>query len=337
MKASRLFDKITENWIAKIVCFAIALVLYGAHLTLTLNRRSFAIPLALSDSGALCALGDFPENVRVNVRTTADNMAETLESDFTAELDITQYGNEGEYSVPVTLRLAPKLLLMDPFEVRVEPESVTMRLEEKTLKFVNVVPSIAGDVEHGYSITSTTVEPAVVQITGPRSVIEETGRVYTSAVDVNGISSSRNYDVSIRNINSLIEMADADSVFRVSVTVAPEPLTRSVANMTVSAMFLLPELEVQGELPQISFDLTGTVPALENYTPDENAVFVDCSAISGPGTYELPVRFSLPENVRAANRSADTVSITVVERQTEESRVDADSEESLVEIEENAQ
>ena len=111
-------------------------------------------------------------------------------------------------------------------------------------------------------------------------------------------------------------------VVHVHVTVEPVPLARNFTSVTVRPMFLAPQFEVQGELPSVSFDLTGTVPALENYSLDENAVFIDCSAIAEEGDYELPVRFSLPNSVQVENRNVEAVSITVVLRSSDEMPVE---------------
>ena len=318
MKANRLFEKLLEHWPAKIICFGLALVLYMVHIISVFDRKSFTVPLVVQAAGSLSSVTNHPNYVRVTVRSTTENIAETLESDFTAVLDLTSYTKAGEYAVPISVQLAPKLVLMDPFEVRVKPGYVDLQLEEKTLKFVNVVPSLAGEVEHGYAVTNVAVEPATVQIIGPHSVVEGTSHVYTGPVNINSISISRSYDVALQNINALLDVQSQTQQFHVQVTVEPEPLARNFTSVTVRPMFLAPQFEVQGELPSISFDLTGTVPALENYLLDENAVFIDCSAIAEEGDYELPVRFSLPNSVQVENKSVETVGITVVIRSSDE-------------------
>src|SRR5574344_2502172 len=164
MKAKRLLEKIAENWPAKVVCFVMALLLYILHQVSLLDRKTFTVPLSVVAEGGMYPMTDCPDYVRVTVRSTTENIAEAIQADITASLDLTTYDQEGTYSVPVSVHLSPKLLLMDPFEVTVKPESVFVRMEEKTLRYVPVMPAVSGEPVHGYIVKNMTVTPQTVQI-----------------------------------------------------------------------------------------------------------------------------------------------------------------------------
>ena len=317
MKTKQLFEKLTENWQAKVICFGLALGLYVVHITSLLDRKTYTVPLKVVADGGMYPMSDYPEYVRITVRSTAENIAETLQSDFTATIDLTKYEKEGSFSIPVSVHLSPKLLLMDPFEIKLNPESVSMRLEEKTLKYVSVVPSLSGEVQHGYVVTKTAVEPATVEITGPRRAVDETKQVYTSAIDVTALTSPKTFEASLQNINSLLAINPAKS-YTVHVDVAEEPLVKKFTDVPVRLLFLPEALEAEGEAPKISFDVAGTVPTLEDYELSESAVYADCSAIDKAGTYDLPVHITLPSYFQIENQSAETVNVAVrVRRETQ--------------------
>ena len=317
MKTKQLFEKLTENWQAKVICFGLALGLYVVHITSLLDRKTYTVPLKVVADGGMYPMSDYPEYVRITVRSTAENIAETLQSDFTATIDLTKYEKEGSFSIPVSVHLSPKLLLMDPFEIKLNPESVSMRLEEKTLKYVSVVPSLSGEVQHGYVVTKTAVEPATVEITGPRRAVDETKQVYTSAIDVTALTVPKTFEASLQNINSLLAINPAKS-YTVHVDVAEEPLVKKFTDVPVRLLFLPEALEAEGEAPKISFDVAGTVPTLEDYELSESAVYADCSAIDKAGTYDLPVHITLPSYFQIENQSAETVNVAVrVRRETQ--------------------
>ncbi|HAH63680.1 MAG TPA: hypothetical protein DCL73_16465 [Treponema sp.] len=324
MKANRLIEKIAENWPAKVICFVMALFLYIFHNVSILEKKTFTIPLSVVADGGMYPMTDCPDYVRVTVRSTTENIAEALQADITATLDLTTYDAEGVYSVPVSVHFAPKLLLMDPFEVTVKPENVTIRMEEKALRYVSVTPALSGEPAHGYIIKNTTVEPETVQIIGPRSVVEKTKQVYTEKIDAQGLTDSKSYDTVLQNINSLIAVQSAEQKFHVNLSVEAEPLIRNFTNVPVKIMFLSPRLEITGTVPDISFDLNSTVPLLESYELDENAVQADCSAIKEAGTYELPVQLSLPSYFAVENKSADTVKIVIGEKPVTEEKTAAE-------------
>ncbi|MBC6720203.1 YbbR-like domain-containing protein [Treponema sp. Marseille-Q4130] len=317
MKTKQLFEKLTENWQAKVICFGLALGLYVVHITSILDRKTYTVPLKVVADGGMYPMSDYPEYVRITVRSTAENIAETLQSDFTATIDLTKYEKEGSFSVPVSVHLSPKLLLMDPFEIKLNPESVSMRLEEKTLKYVSIAPSLSGEVPHGYAVTKMSVEPATVEIVGPRRAVDETKQVYTSAIDVTALTVSKTFEASLQNINSLLAINPAKS-YTVHVDVAEEPLVKKFTDVPVRLLFLPEALEAEGESPKISFDVAGTVPTLEDYELSESAVYADCSAIDKVGTYDLPVHITLPSYFQIENQSAETVSVAVrVRRETQ--------------------
>jgi len=318
MKRKRVFEKIMEKWPAKVICFGIALVLYLVHITSLLDRKTYTVPLKIVADGGMYPMSDYPEYVRITVRSTAENIAETLQSDFTATIDLTKYEKEGSFSIPVSVHLSPKLLLMDPFEIKLNPESVSMRLEEKTLKYVSIVPSLSGEVQHGYAVTKTSVEPATVEITGPRRAVDETKQVYTSAIDVASLTSSKSFEASLQNINSLLAIHPAKS-YTVRIEVTEEPLVKKFTDVPVYLLFLQESLEADGESPKISFDVAGTVPMLEDYDLSEGAVYADCSAIDKAGTYDLPVHITLPSYFQIENQSAETVSVAIGSRRETQS------------------
>ncbi|MFA6855668.1 MAG: CdaR family protein [Treponema sp.] len=324
MKVNRLIEKIAENWPAKVICFVMALFLYIFHHVSILDRKTFTVPLSVVADGGMYPMTDCPDYVRVTVRSTTENIAEALQADITASLDLTTYDEEGVYSVPVSVHLAPKLLLMDPFEVTVKPENVTIRMEEKALRYVPITPALSGEPAHGYIIKVISVEPETVQIIGPRSAVEKTKQIYTDKINTAGLTDNKSYDVALQNINSLIAIQSEKQLFHVNLTIEAEQLVRSFADVPVKIMFLSPRLEVKGIVPGISFDLRSTVSLLDGYQLDENAVQVDCSAIKEAGTYELPVQISLPSYFGIENKSADTVKVIIEEKSVTEEKTATD-------------
>ena len=188
-----------------------------------------------------------------------------------------------------------------------------MRLEEKTLKYVSVAPSLSGEVQHGYVVTKMSVEPATVEITGSRRAVGETKQVYMSAIDVTALAVSKTFEASLQNINSLLAINPAKS-YTVRIEVAEEALVKKFTDVPVQLLFLSESFEAEGESPKISFDVAGTVPTLEDYELSDGAVYADCSAIDRAGTYDLSVYITLPSYFQIENQSAETVSVTISAR-----------------------
>lgn len=313
MKVKQFLDKILQNWPAKVICFVMALFLYIFHQVSLLDRKTFMVPLAVQADGQMLPVSQYPGYVKVTVRARPDAIASVLSSDIKAELNLDTYSDEGVYSVPVTLNIQPRLLMLDPFEVSVKPEYVNIRIEEKILKYINLEPSLSGEAEHGYTVSGFTVTPPTVAVTGPRSIVENLSRIYTDKIDITGISADTVYQTRVDNINSLIRVEDIDGC-SVALQVTADPLTKTLANVQIKAVNLAETLQLTEKLPTVSFEITGTVPQLESFVPDDKTVYVDCGIIKEPGSYELPVRFALPDGVTPENNTVEAVRVEVKEK-----------------------
>lgn len=314
MSAKNLFEKAVENWQTKIICFVAALLLYVGHTFNHLEKKTFTVPLEVSFKGAVCPISSAPEFVKVTIRSTQENIAEVLMSDLSATLDLTYLSSDGEYLVPVTVRLSPKVLMMDSFEVRMVPERVPMKVETKMTKYVEIKPSLVGKAAHGYSIAETTTSPSYVQVSGPRTAVEALDSIQTNMIDVTDLMFSEDFEVPFLEMSSLLNVSGKLTSCVVHVDVSPENMTRTFLGVPVKITNLSSSLELVSEILPITFDAEGTVTALENFSLRENAVTVNCGGIKAPGSYNLPVKISLPYPLKVQSRSADTVRVTVREK-----------------------
>lgn len=311
MKSSDLFEKLSNNWQVKVLCFVAALLLYVGRTFTNLDRKTFIVPLDVVATGAVSPTSKAPEFVKITIRSTQANVAEVLSSDLSASLDLTYLSSNGEYFVPVTVRLSPKILMMDSFEVRMTPERVPMKVETKVVKFVEVKPSLVGDVAHGYTITEAAAEPDFVRVSGPKTAVDAIEYIETDMVDVTDMTYSDDYEVALQDVNTLVSVNKPAVPCTVHVEVAEEVMSRSFFAVPVKVLYLNSSLELAADILPVTFDVEGPVPSLENFALGDNAVTVNCSEIKAAGTYTLPLRISLPYPLKLQSRSAENVRVTV--------------------------
>ncbi|MBR7064321.1 MAG: hypothetical protein IKI31_04160 [Treponema sp.] len=311
MKQKKLINLLTDNFTVKVICVVIAVFLYGMHRASLLERRTFTVPLSVKADGTMYPMSDWPDYVKVSIRSSTENIEKALQSDIKALLDLTTYEKEGSHSVPISLHLSEKLLLMHPFEVSVKPEVVSVRMEEKTLKYVQVEPSLQGEVKHGYEITSMMVTPSSVKVMGPRSTLNVGAKIFTSEIDVTDLTQTKEFNATLTNINSHLAVSDDTKDFHVRVVVEEKAMTKNFSDVKIVPYFLQNDLKLEKEIPTISFDVVGTVPTLENYELDEKSIFIDFSLIKEPGVYEFPIRFSIPNYFEIKNKSIETVILNI--------------------------
>ena len=186
MNIKKLIEKISDNWAAKIICFALAIFIYIFHQVALLDKKTFSVPLKVESEGLLTPSSQIPPYVKVSVRTKSDSISAVSSAGIKAYLYLEEYTEPGIYSVPVSLKLSSDLMLVEPLEISVKPEILRVELDEKIQKYIPVEPSVSGEVEKGYKISAMEVVPSTVKVVGPSRIVNKMKRVYTAKVNVKG-------------------------------------------------------------------------------------------------------------------------------------------------------
>ncbi|MDR1747441.1 MAG: hypothetical protein LBR47_00085, partial [Spirochaetaceae bacterium] len=188
MNLKSLIDRAIDNWPAKLICFAIALMLFLFHQMSSLGRRYYSIPLSVYAEGNLIPAGTYPRVVRISIRGDPNQISTIHENDFTAFVDMSYFTDPGTYRIPVQIQLAGTALAAAPLEVEVDPQDISFTLDEKKVAFVPVAPSFSGEPAKGFEITGYTVNPPMVEISGPRSMVDNIREILSDSVSVSGRS-----------------------------------------------------------------------------------------------------------------------------------------------------
>ena len=61
----------------------------------------------------------------------------------------------------------------DPFEVKLKKQQIEISVDLKEIKYVELVPSVVGEVAHGYTISSIEMTPSFVEISGAKSLLDK--------------------------------------------------------------------------------------------------------------------------------------------------------------------
>lgn len=311
MKVNSILKKITENWVAKVLCFVVAIMIYTFHQTTIFSRKTFAVPLNVIANGSVVPIENHPDFVRVTVRTNGDQISMLNADTVTARIDLNTYVEEGSFDVPVSISISPELRTLEPLEIKVKPEYIPILLEKKLEEYIDVEASVTGNPAAGYVLTGVSVSPPTAFVTGPRSIVSAVESIKTDKIDVTGANQTTRVTSHLRNENPYLKVNTLNEIV-VTYTIEPIQLTKHFSNIPVNVRNLSPMFLLNGSPGSVSFDLHGPEIRLSNYSIGADTVYIDCSAISEPGAYSLPVRFSLPLGVTARAINADIINVTVV-------------------------
>lgn len=316
MNTKRLTDKLFDKWPAKIICFVIAVFLYFFHQASLIDSKTFVLPLTIIEDGMVMHVGNAPKSVTVVLRADENVIKLVSPSDFIASVNIDTITEKGTYKLPVKVSLAENLMEYDPFEIKLKDELVSIEVERKSFKYVPIVASVIGEVAHGYEIQNISMNPSTVEIFGPESIVNATEQIYTTRLNVSNAETNFATEVSYQKLNSLLTVVD-EGPFKATVAVVPKIIEREFIEIPVELLNLSPALEISSDIPAVSIKLSGTMTVLENYTLSKHAVQMNLYDIKEAGTYEIPLRYTIPSNLQLIDKSDDVITITVITKAIE--------------------
>ena len=311
MNTKRLLDKILDKWPAKIICLVIAIFLYFFHQASLIDSKTFVVPLQIIENGMVMHMGDTPSSVSVVVRAGDEAIKTIQPADITASINLNTITEKGSYKLPVKITLSEDLMAYDPFEVKLKENYITVSVDKKAIKYIPIVPSIVGEVAHGYEIDSITINPSTVEIVGPQTIVNATQEIYSTRINVSNAETNFSTETSYQQVNKLLTVLD-EGDFKAEVTVKPIVMERTFDDIEIEIINLDKKLEVKEPLPAISIKLSGNMPVLENYILSKHTVQLNMHEVTEPGTYELPLRYVLPANLQLIEKSDEEISVTVV-------------------------
>ena len=321
----RLIDKLLDNWIAKVVSLFIAILLYVFYQASLIDKKTFVIPLKIVEDGIVMHVGKVQNYVPVVIRTNDTIMNMINPSDFEGIVDISYLTEAGNYTLPIKISLSPKLMELDPLEVILKEQNLNIQVDKRISKYVPLEPTIVGEVAHGYAISQISLSPSTVKITGPQSIINAIESIPTGRIMVSNAENNFSVETSCQEQSNLISIFEEGPIYA-TVSLSTEVMEREFTDVPVEYFALPSNLQIKGELPSVSFVLSGDVPLLENYSLSGRVAYVNLHECQEPGQYELPLRLNLAASFSVVSKSTETISLTV-----EEITENADEDEGLEE------
>ena len=312
MKIKQLLNKLLENWPAKVICLALALLLYFFYNLSLLDKKTFTLLVSTIENGQMTSETDKNtiKSVKVTVHAKQEQLAGINEDDLNAYIDISSQTTEGTFDFPVLIETSPRLKLMDPLEITSVPEKIKTTVEEKKFKYLPVKTSMVGNPARGYEVLSVTVVPTYARIDGPRSIVDSLSQIFTGAIDVEGIYRSTEYDVPLINDNQFLKLSETQTV-KVTVDLVQSQTSTTFSQVGVTSIGLPDSLYIANGPFSVSLNLTGTVLALERLSESQILAIANCSSVTEPGEYDIPIEITVPSGIQVDAQSIQAVHIAV--------------------------
>jgi YbbR domain-containing protein len=236
---------------------------------------------------------DHPNSVRVSLRGDEEEILGILDEDVLAVADLTPFGEEGSFRVPVVVRKKGTALRPEAMEIRVQPREVNLSQERRTVRSLVVEPDISGFPALGFELTQYFVSPTSVTAVGPRSQMADLTEVLTETIDLSG--RRNDFTVSSRLVSPSDQVVfPGGGVVEFRGVVDEAVVIRTIADMEIVVLDLDPDLKIVDPLPPASLTVQGNQLTVEGARPQEMTFYIDASGVRAPGIFTLPVEMDIP-------------------------------------------
>ena len=311
MRQSSFMNRIFDRWPVKIICIALAIILYILFRVNTLTERQLTIPLRVLTSEGFVVSSEYPGSINVTLRGEEDELKGILPDDIEAFVNLTPYPEEGEFQIPVEFRKKGSALQPEALELRPRPRDITLSQERRTVRSLIVRPELFGFPALGYELTQFFVSPSSVTAVGPQSQMSDLKELKTELIDLSGRRNDFTITTRIILPSSQIDIPGGNIVeFRGVVDEAV--VIRTIAEREVVVFDLPGNLRIIDELPSVSLTVQGSQLTVEGSRPQDMTFYIDGSVISQPGTYILPLKMDIPPGLAVLQLLPREVTINVV-------------------------
>ncbi len=303
--------KILHNWGLKLASLLLAAVLWFLVVQLDDPRKSqsfYNVPVTLINTELLeqedkvYEILDNTDTVRVTVTAPTSIISQLRSTDIVAEADVSRLTDIN--TIPITYSVLNAGV--DSGSIRGDHDVVRLSIEERDRKWVKVQYNTIGEVAEGYMVASASADQTLVEVTGPKSAVDQIDHAGVE-IDVTGATSSLSANVDIALYDKEGQLLEASGVIKnvnyvhMSVEVLATkvvPIEVSAAGVPAKGFLYTGVVDCSPE----SVRVAGSVSALGNISkvtiPEEQ---MDLSEAQEDVVNVINIRSLLPDNIRLAD------------------------------------
>jgi len=174
---------------------------------------------------------------------------------------------------------------------------------------IAVRAATTGTPAMGYQVSRIVVEPSSVRAFGDLDTLDSLYYLETEVIDITGIRTTTSFTARVVHGGNISLATDY-----VTVVVQIEPVaTASFTRELIHTQGLAETLSCNIPHTMVDVVVAGPDTYISGLNEADIVPYVDCTGITEPGEYELPVQVSLPNNLSLVEASPLTVKVHVVE------------------------
>lgn len=247
-----LTNLFSKDWLLKFISLVLAVVLWYFVGGEDRVDKNVMIPIEIINLPRdLVISNQFKKEIEVTVSGPRSLILEMTSRAITRQVDLSAatpgtmvIENDNEH-IPV-----PRGITVQ----RVQPSSIILSLDKLIQKKFPVSARTVGEVADGYYIKLLKIDPDVITITGPLTILSQFDELYTRAINLAGMKESIQLQMPLELDTAIIELIGETSV-TAELSIGMETVTKNMSGLVVHAVIDGVKRDVKPETVRVTANI----------------------------------------------------------------------------------
>jgi hypothetical protein len=201
---------VSKDWLLKFVSLALAIVLWYFVGGEDRIEKNVMVPIEIINLPRdLVISNQFKKEIEVTVSGPRSLILEMANRALTRQVDLST-ATPGTMVIENDNKHIP--VLRGITVQRVKPSSIILSLDKLIQKKIPVEARTIGRVAHGFSVKSLKIDPEVITIAGPYTILSQVDHFYTKVINLDGVKQSMQLQVPLELDPAIVELIGETSV-----------------------------------------------------------------------------------------------------------------------------
>jgi len=303
------WETMSRNWFLKLLCLVLAFVVWqGIRESTNYEVVVQEVPVTITAGEGLAVLDQSTDVVSIRFRGSREDIRYISRDQVTLSIDLADRSDRLRQTIKFTPRYvkAPSRA----HAVLFQPPEVTVTIDREVERILPVKASLEGELPEGIRLEQAVCDPATVRIRGAERRLIHLEQVRTVPISLDGRYNSFKTHAKIASDGQPWE-AVPDRV-AVDLTLSEHLAIRRVGQSLVRPLLASDDTRVVRIRPErVDVVLKGTPQRIETLDLRDIYTYIDCTELTEPTEYKVPVRVDLPAGVHVEKMEPPVVNVTV--------------------------
>lgn len=299
---------VTKNWFLKGFCLVLAFAVWqGIRDSISHEVLVQEVPVTLKTGDGLAVLDQSTDVVSIRFRGSRDDIRDLSRDQVSMVLDITDRSRLRQ-----TLKLSARYVKTPSraHAVQFQPAEVSVTMDREVERMLPIKASLEGALPEGIQLEQTICEPASVRVRGAERQLINLEQVHTEPISLDGRYDSFKTHVNIAAAGQA--WTATPERIAVQLVLGEHIIEGRIEDSLVRPLLASDDTRVVKIRPdRVNVVLKGIPQRIEALSVRDIYTYIDCSELTEPTDYEVPVRVDLPAGVQVEKIEPSVVQVTV--------------------------